>query len=368
VFASQAEKVDNRRRSGTLEAHEDHTVDWLAHVTHRAPALQPDSVYQITQRLFPAYTVEEGRVHLAGCRMDDRLLVRLTFRWGDESGDWYVDAEGHPLPADLVSALGLPDAVRLEVPPPHAVAALYQFLSTSLDQAQQALPLPQGSQLVDMAALWCKYVEGKLRFTIKEDSADLPFGDWTRTLEPPAYRCPRTEALTFHVARSDDGAIVAFDRLSPCDVTGRRTVGDDLVVCAVTGMRVAAELTAVCPVTAARVLRSRMLACDLCGQAVSPAAIRKDRCTACRELRKVTKDDPRMVRILAEHPVLDRWTQWRMAETRTVYIVQAQGWWQQLLLVVDKETLALRRLAASTRLSSRWEVVPPEEYQQILTS
>ena len=40
------------------------------------------------------------------------------------------------------------------------------------------------------------------------------------------------------------------------------------------------------------------------------------RCSACRSLAPVRKDDPRMARLLDEHPLLDRWPRWRIAETK----------------------------------------------------
>ncbi len=77
-------------------------------------------------------------------------------------------------------------------------------------------------------------------------------------------------------------------------------------------------------------------------------------CEACRGLAKVSKDDPRLVWIITEHPGLDRWNRWQLAETRASYIAQASGLWKRLLIVVDKETLAARRLATSDRMSKTW--------------
>jgi hypothetical protein len=77
-------------------------------------------------------------------------------------------------------------------------------------------------------------------------------------------------------------------------------------------------------------------------------------CEACRSLAKASKDDPRLVWIFAEHPGLDRWKHWQLAETQDVYIAEATSLLKRLLIVVDKETLAVHRLAVASRLSSTW--------------
>ena len=43
------------------------------------PAAQPQGVHELSQRLFDTYTVDQGNVHLGGCTLDDRPLLRLTF-------------------------------------------------------------------------------------------------------------------------------------------------------------------------------------------------------------------------------------------------------------------------------------------------
>ena len=62
---------------------------------------------QIAQRLLPAYKVDGGRVHLAGCTLEDRLLARLTYCVDGQPLDRYVDADGQPLDAADIEALGL---------------------------------------------------------------------------------------------------------------------------------------------------------------------------------------------------------------------------------------------------------------------
>ena len=80
----------------------------------------------------------------------------------------------------------------------------------------------------------------------------------------------------------------------------------------------------------------------------------------------VKKADPRMARLLHEHPALDRWRRWQMSETSRVYVVVATGWLRRLLVVVDKETLELRHMAVGSRLSHRWAEVEQAQFVYVL--
>ena len=133
------------------------------------------------------------------------------------------------------------------------------------------------------------------------------------------------------------------------------------------GKRVLADLAPRCPVGGVPVLRRAAVICQMCGQVVSPAVVRRGRCTACRNLQAIAKTDPRLARLLHEHPELDGWSRWRMGETAAVYILVAAGWLKRLLLTVDKETLELKRVAVGSRLQSDWNVVNPTQYRFALS-
>ena len=81
----------------------------------------------------------------------------------------------------------------------------------------------------------------------------------------------------------------------------------------------------------------------------------------------MSKDDPRIAWILGEHAGLDRWSRWQLAETRTVYVAQAARLLKRLLLVVDKETLAVHRLATAGRIASTWIDASAAEQADILS-
>ncbi len=91
-----------------------------------------------------------------------------------------------------------------------------------------------------------------------------------------------------------------------------------------------------------------------------------DRCTACRRLQAVAKDDPRLARVLGEYPGLDRWSRWRLSETSRVYVLLGGAWWRQLLVVVDKHSLDALHLAAAGRFLSGWREISYEQMDKYL--
>lgn len=341
-------------------------MDSTKHMIHVAPADQPTSVHQIAQRLFPAYTVDGGKVELAGCTLEDRLFLRLEFRRGRESGVLYVDGEGDEIAADLVEALGMSQVAELPRPPQQPTAQLARTIEAAARAAVDRFPAHDPPEVFAKAALWCKFAEGKLRFAVGEDSTDLPFSGWSRTLRPPPFVCPYTGTSTFHLAATDDGRIVAAERIEICAESNRRVLGDDLEVCSLTGLRVMAELIETCAVSGQRLLGSQMVECRTCRQRVSPTAIQRGQCTACAALQPVNKADPRMARVLHEHPSLESWSSWRISETSTVYILAAAGWLKRLLVVLDKTSLEMRHLATGNRVLAGWKRVEPQQYEHVL--
>lgn len=113
-----------------------------------------------------------------------------------------------------------------------------------------------------------------------------------------------------------------------------------------------------CPVTGETVLHESLVACAVCRQRVSPAAIKAGKCHACTRLTKVRKDDPRMARVLHEHRGLDSWGRWRIAETAAIYVLVASRLSGKLLVVLNKETLDPLRVAESGPFFARWVDLP----------
>ena len=336
-------------------------------LAYAVPADQPDSVHRIAERLFPAYKVAGGSLHLAGCLLEDRLFWLAEVGFPPKVAKVYLDSKGKQVDEELVEQLGMSRLAELEKPlqliePDQAAlieSAARRVRGERVDDSDSSLP-------VALTAMWCKFVEGKLRFVIGENTADLSFVGWARTLRAPPFVCPYTTAETFNLAATEDGRIAAAERIETCQETGSRVLAEDLETCAVSGRRAIKELVEVCPVSGERALMTNMVNCGTCGQDVSPSSLRRKQCSACRKLAKLDKDDPRMARMLHEHPLLDRWHHWRISETATVYIIVACGWFRRLLAVVDKESLELKRLATASRLATAWNVVDPSQHEYVL--
>lgn len=335
-------------------------------LNHAAPADQPQSVHQIAEMLFPAYTVEGGKVSLAGCSIEDRLLLQLRFRHDDQPLEIYLDAAGKEVDGQPVAGPRPTKLTLLQEPPVPFGPEIERLLAAGGRLAEERLPAGCVPELINATAIWCKYVEGKLRFTIESSSVDLPFSGWALTLTPPRWICPYTNTPTYHLAATDDGRIAAAERIECCAETGRRMLTTELITCSVTGRRAAPELVDACPISGRRLLRSQMVQCGMCHQRTSPAVIERNQCLACRRLKRVSKADPRMARVLHEHPTLDRWRHWRIGETARVYVLVASGWLKRLLVVVDKDSLELKFLATGSSLLSRWDPVEPAQYPYIL--
>ena len=345
-------------------------------IVNLAPRSQPTSVHQIADRLFPAYTVDDGRVYLAGCTLDNRLFLQVSLRHENESSRFFLDSDGKRVDAELAEKLGLNNTIELEKPPELAEAEIERLVQVALSMAQDQLgeeiaetdvdETAGGRPRFEVAAVWCKYASGKLRFTINDRSADLPFSDWAAMLTPPPYVCRYTNKQTFHLAATSDGRIVDAGQIETCEASGQRLLDVDLVTCSASGRRVSRELAEVCPVTDEHVLSDELVKCASCGEMVSPNSVRAGRCAACRNMKKLTKDDPRWERLSAAYPALARRRGWKISETASVYILIGSGIFKRIQLVVDKETLQTKRLAVGNRLSPAWRPVEAAKLDAML--
>jgi hypothetical protein len=327
------------------------------HYEHFAPAHQISSIHEIADRLLSAYTVDGGSVHLAGCRMENQLFIRATAQHADRIVSFYLNQQGDELDPRLGELLGVAELVKLEHPAEeNGDDHVEPLAQTARNRMIQQFDAKNPPEVVDVVAIWCKHVEGRLRFTIDDESVDLPFSDWVRTLQPTPYRCPYSGVESFHLAATDDHQIVPVEAIAVCEETGRRVLADDLVTCDGTGRHIVSELVETCPVSGESVEPKHMIVCEHCGQRVAPSTINRGWCTACRTRHHVRKDDPRLVRIQSQDSELDLtgWGRWQLAETKRLVIATANRWLQQLLLVADAQTGKLIRRAKRTRPFGRW--------------
>lgn len=326
---------------------------------HLTPAGQPNHVRDLAGRLLDAYTVEGGRAHLAGCTLDEVPVVRLTWATSKQEPERaYVifgqaNPDGRMVDAELFDKLQLGDVVPAERPVSVSPNEVDRLVEAATRCAGRAADDGRGEP-DSVAVIWCKYARVKIQLAIGLATAEVSLAGWARTLEPQPYTCPITNTESFSVAATSDGRIVPADQLEICQQSGRKVPRCELTRCTATGKLVAQDLTTRCPVSGEAVLESAMVACPTCRQQVSPRALSGTHCAACSRTSTVKKTDPRMIKILARYPGLANWNWLRLAETDDVFIVIAAGLLDQRLLVVDKQTLDVRRFARGTRLSPTW--------------
>ncbi|MBX3425749.1 MAG: hypothetical protein KF688_08725 [Pirellulales bacterium] len=341
---------------------------------HARPGDQPMGVGEVSTKLFAAYTVDGGQFHLAGCQLTDHPFLRLTFPGTAADSSLrhvFVAPDGSSVGEELVAKLGLGELVTAgKLPPRIDEAALRSLVGAGRRiAAKQSTARDPAAQVVDPLAVtvvWVRHAEGRLQFEIGDASEWLDFSGWAKLLEPKPWTARRSGASTFHLAATDAGEIEAAEQIAVCQQSGRRVLRQDLVACSVTGRMVLPEFTQTCPVTGRPALRSEFAECSQCRQRVSRTALAEGLCQACRELAPARKDDPRLAWIFGEHRGLDRWNKWRLAETETIYVARADGLTKRLLVVVDKETLAVARLATASRFSGGWTDASESEQADLL--
>ncbi|HBO46408.1 MAG TPA: hypothetical protein DD670_21260, partial [Planctomycetaceae bacterium] len=291
--------------------------------------------------------------------LEDRLFLRAVAGGADPSVECFFDRDGVEVAPEIIESLGMRNTVELDRSPERAeetVARLARLVEQRLSQRFAG----SGSRpTLELAAVWCKHAEGKIRVTIGEHSVDLAFAGWARVLEPPAVPGPDSDQTSYHLAALDDGRIVAAERVAVCQQSGCRVLIGELATCSATGRQVLPEFIESCPVSGAAVLRTEMGSCSVCCQRVAPAVLHGCVCAACGGMEPVNKADPRLARLLDTHPSLERWRHWRIAESATAYHLTARGWLRKLLLLVDKDSLELKLLATGRRFRVGWDEVEP---------
>ncbi|MDC0936755.1 hypothetical protein OAS39_10750 [Pirellulales bacterium] len=345
---------------------------------HARPRGEPMSVHDIMSQMFAAYEVEGGNTHLAGCELTDHPFLRLTFAAEDQCAvrHVFVAPDGSSVSDDLIARLGLNSVAPVVDAPPRLEPAALRSLAAAgrriaAKQSTDRDPDAAVAEPLAVTVIWIRHADGHLQFTIGEASATLGFSGWAKLLTPPPFVAPGSGANTFHLAATDDGRIDAVDELATCQQSGRRVLRAELVRCNVTGQMVLPEFTETCSVTGLPALRSEFQGCPLCRQRVSKAALESaadglGHCEACRQMSRIRKDDPRLVWLLGEHPGLDRWRRWQLAETETVYITQASSLTKKILIVADKETLSVRFLATGGLIHSGWAEAPEGVREELL--
>ncbi len=324
------------------------------------PIEQPTAVHDFSAQLFEAYTLDNGgQAHLAGCHLEDVPLVRLT-TVHDEGGasasvsHRYFDELGMPIEAAQVAALGIDRLAPIVEPRPRLDMGR---LERMLESARRGV----GEETALATIVWAKHATGRLRFEFGDESVDLEFDGWARTLEAPPIECPQTGVETFHLAADDEGVIAAAEAIVPSVVTGRRRLASELTKCAATGGLAEAEHFGVSAATGEAVLKSELVTCGRCGLAIAPAEQRPGDCAACRQAKRIDLAGERWNAIVVAHPGLVG-PKWRTTEIAGAYLLESNGWLRRRFVTLDRDTLAVKHVAEAGRFASAWRSLPKTTY------
>ena len=344
-------------------------------IAHAVPREQADRVHDITPVLYAAYQVDGGRVQLAGCTLEDEPFLRVTQVITSQDGDklvhFFVDRKCNLVDKAFAHSLNLEDVV---VPKRRQREwddiSRKEFVEEARKVAVTKISEKSGDLVVE-TLVWCKRAQGKLVFSIGQGSVELPFSGWAQRLasgveSPPPYTCKLSGLQSYHLTATDDGRITVVEAIEECSESDTRVLATDLQTCEATKRRALAEHFETCPVSGQTLLRSALVKCSMCQQDVSPKAIVRGRCGACRSVKSISKDEPRLARVLDEFPGLDRWRTWRMSETSTVYVLVANALIKRLLVVVDRDSLEVQRVAEGSRFTGNWVDVPGALREEIL--
>jgi len=331
---------------------------------HVCPSAQPVSVAEVAPALFDAYTIDRGKAQLAGCRLEERPLLRLTFRYSTENNGVFdsvkhrfVDREGNELAPEFIDPMQL-----LDLAPPNrksaplADADLDQWIAKSHDNSA-------GEEVICATVIWCKYAEGKIAFHVRGQIAELPFSNWARLLTDvpdaaPAFVCPHSGKRSHNITSTDDGRITVAEAVGVCEETGRQVLATELARCEATGALVLEKTLHECPVSRRLVKDSSLEDCKSCKQKVSPMSNAGGVCEACRRPEKVAPTDQRILALQEKHDEFKRFRHWSISETATSRIFQTSTLTKRWLIVENRESNELNHFRHGSKWNSKWRDLP----------
>ena len=344
---------------------------------HASAARQPLSVRELAEHLFAQYKVDNGHMRLAGCTLEDRPFLRLSYlqvppaEGQPQLIHCFGNSDGTLVDPELAQSLELDSVVPLSASVPRIDDQLLHDWVDLTRQQFEGQERADAKSLVAVTLVWCKHAEGKLSFSIGQASAEVAFSGWGRMFAdrrclPPPYGCPLSGRSSYHLAATDDGQITVAEAIATCEESSRRVIENELRVCAATQCRVLPKFLQECPCSGMHVRASVLQTCEWCQQKVSPRALLNNRCAACRQLKKVTNTNADLGRVLSAYPKLQRLGGWKMSESRSAWILVGTSPWKRLLVVVHKQTSEILHMAVGHRLSRAWTPVGEAERGQWL--
>lgn len=325
------------------------------------PATQPESVHEFSRRLFDAYEVDNGQMHLAGCHLVEVPFLRVTTLAAEDPSQVehrLFDAEGEVVADKLIEQLGLAEVRPFEG---QNVAITRNEIESLVERLNT-----DGEGFVAVTVVVAKRAEGAVQFDIGEQCTRVKFDDWTRTLTAPAFHCAASGLDTYHLAALDDGRIVAAEGIVTCEESGARVLACERVTCGVTGKQVDSQLVSRCPVSGIEVLKEQMTECIACQQLVSRPVLVRGVCKACRELPRAKRSDTWVSGLMSEFPALERYHTFHAGELGGLVRVMATGWWRRLLVVTRAGETQPVAVSIREGFAGPWQHVPPSDWRSVL--
>lgn len=330
------------------------TLEDERRVLHLCPVDQPQRVTELSQAILGAFDVDNGRKHLAGCTIEDRPLLRLTYVDNGHLVPLHFLPDNTPVDGDTVAAIHLDNVI------PHKRQREWGTIDDlAYRWIESSKRVSERPGFLSSSMVWCKYATGKVTISVGEQSVSIPFEGWTamladKSLRPPPYKCPDTGIESYKLAVDDDGHLTAAEAISVCYDSGRRLLHSHLKTCPDTQLTAQHEFFEVCAATAEPVHHSAITECSVCQQSVRISQLYHQTCPTCRNLKPLRKVNPTIARILGEYPKLDSWKKWRFAEGKTLCVLVGSNLFQRILLVMDRENLSILRTAKGNRFSRTW--------------
>ncbi len=359
-----------------LDTSDNNTSRALAWLTRRIDAVdatlmarpldRPLALHEITPQLFDAYIIEGGQMHVAGCRISDRLFAVCSLVNNHESRvvQTVVDHEAQPVDAQLIERLGLLASGPCGIHPPRM--PLRDAVEVVDHASSAARKLGELGELHSVVIVLSRWATGAVEFEVADTTTRVEFADWAAELKPPPIVGPQTGAPTYHLATTHDGRLAAIEQLATSDETGHRLLKSELTKCASTGKLVERDLCLECPVTGELSLKSTFAKCETCLQKVSRQALVTGECGCCRGRSVASKFESPLAELLPKFPALAKHGRFKLSQSRDVFVVEAIGIWQRMLVVVNRTSFDPLHVATGTPFTRQWNSRSKSEWAKLL--
>ena len=354
-------------------------LSWLASLSDQTnpvvfeatPAGDVQHVRDLSPSILGAYQVRQGHVELAGCTLEPRPFLRLTFPASqpDRLHHRWFGGDGQPLEAELTRRLGLtqlqPAAARLR---DGDGAMIQQWIEAALAACQAAgqSELIEAGRLLAATVAWCRWASGKVAISFTSGQrVEIPFEGWaiefrTNRLLPLPYCCAESGLASHHLCALDDGTVTVVEALGRCEESGVETLAARLGTCEVTGRRVLKERMVCCPISGKPMLPREAARCQWCDRRVAPDQLQDGRCGDCRHGAPIAvpRDDRLLQQLVTQQPALARYTRWRGWRNEQVAVLIGARWGGEVVVICDAPSGRIRRQAHRGRLLRRWHWQP----------